>query len=78
VGNVAQDDGAKPYNMPGPRQLKFPTLHPFVRAGLDSVLTEPLPDGWKELLRQIHERERQQSASDPTTDEVHHDNKSDE
>jgi len=60
--------GAKTYKMPGPRyQSKFPELHAFARAQLDAVLTEPLPDDWKDLLRQIHEREEHQaSGSDPT------------
>ena len=59
------------------QQKTFATLHPFARAELDAVLTEPLPQEWKDLLRQLHERENQQSSgSDPSPDEVDHDNKS--
>jgi len=59
--------------MPGPsEQGKFPVLHAFARAKFDAILTEPLPDEWKELLRQLHEREEHQSPpSDPLND-VHH------
>jgi hypothetical protein len=52
-------------------QGKFPTLHAFARAKIDASLTEPLPDEWKEMLRQIHEREKHQSSSsDPPSDNV--------
>ena len=65
--------------MPGPsEQGKYPKLHPFARAGLDAVLTEPLPDRWKELLQKIHEQEGQQSSSDTSSDEVPPNEKSDE
>jgi len=66
--------------MPGPsEQGTFPTLHVIARAKLDAVLTEPLPDEWKDLLRQIREREeRQSSRSDPRSDDVHHKKKSSE
>ena len=60
--------------MPGPsKQGKLPELHAFARAKLDAVLTEPLPDEWKDLLRQLHEREEHQSLrSDPPSGDVHH------
>jgi len=65
----------------GNEQRRFPRLHAFARAELDAVLMEPFPDEWKELLRQIDERDRNQSSrTDPVTDpvsgDVHHDQKS--
>jgi hypothetical protein len=65
--------GAKTYNMPGPSYHgKFPTLHVFARAQLDAVLTEPLPEEWKDLLRQIDEQEEHQaSRSDPPSGDIH-------
>jgi hypothetical protein len=59
------------------RESALGTLHPFARAQLDAVLSEPLPQEWMDLLRQIREREgHQSSGSDPSSDDVRHTKKS--
>jgi hypothetical protein len=34
-------------------------LHPLTRVKLDAALTEPWPEKWQELLKQLREQERQ-------------------
>ena len=38
-------------------QLKFAAIDYLLREQLDSVLTEPLPHQWSEIIRQLQSRE---------------------
>jgi len=60
--------------MLGKRRSTFGALHPFARAELDLALAEPLPEKWKDLIRQLRERER---PLDPS-DDIQHESKSSE
>jgi hypothetical protein len=39
-------------------QFKFGDIHYILREELDSVLTEPFPPKWAEVLRQLNEAEQ--------------------
>jgi hypothetical protein len=52
---------------------KLGVLHPSARVELDAALTEPFPERWNYLLRQLGERERQLSSQ---SEEIHQKKKS--
>jgi hypothetical protein len=64
--------GAETYTMAGEPKSLVAMLHRFTRDEVDAVLTEPLPQEWRDLLRRISEREADHASRDQSPDEIHH------